>query len=459
MSAPEFVADFDSSTGLVRALAAALHERPFERLGRSRLAGAAVGASRALPEALLTRAFAISGGREAIAPSEVTKVDPEAFARWVVDQYGARRAPAIAVGSSNGAMTHLCAALGIPWLPQTFLVPVRRNADPDDCTGDTHLAAEAAADLLAHQPGLQIHQMHDPNQDRLMVTRLGYFRMKLRSLPQAYRDYINAVLEPDGVVLAIDCTLTWPRTELRERHVYQHGAVGGLRADEYDEGGPRVAAFLAEQGASERSWHFPPTDGCSPEAEWGFEAALRADLDDLATTSGFRRADLEFPAPEAFSPVVADLYREWYASSGAPSRRLLAETFICVEPTWALATRTVPLWLTFGTQPSLEVLRGYLDARSGDFDEALVTLFAHGVRSAGYAPAREWLAATRAQRGRLVGVDASRWPADFAALARYSRDLHRIDPGGRPLPRMPFDFALERLRGLGADHPVRWTEQ
>jgi hypothetical protein len=461
MSTPPFVADFDSSTGLVRALAASLHHQPFVRLGRSRAEATAVVASRALPRVVRRRAFAIAGGREAIHPAALTSVDPEEFARWVVDQYGPRRVPAVAIGSSNGAMIHLCAALGIPWLPQTFLVPVRRNSDPDDCVRDTTLAAGEAAALLEREPGLQIHQMHDPNQDRLMVTRLGYFRMKLRALPDAYRKYLEAVLEPGGMLIVVDCGLTWRRTQLRERHVYQHGAVGGLRPEEYDEGGPRVAGFLAEQAAAATAWQFPPVDGCSPEAEWGFESALRCDVGKFAQSAGHRVCALTFPDPESLSSVVADTYRAWYAELDETADRLLAETFLCVEPTWALATRTVPLWLSFGTEPALARLDRYLEDRSGDFDQLLVTLFPHGVRSAGYAAADRWVTTGEHHRlpTRLVGVDARKWPADFASLVRYSNELHRIDARRDAPPTMPIDFAVEQLCRLGPSAGVTWQEQ
>ena len=48
-------------------------------------------------------------------------------------QYPRRQYPAVVVGSANGAAVHLWAALGIPWLPQTFLVPIARSGvHPDD---------------------------------------------------------------------------------------------------------------------------------------------------------------------------------------------------------------------------------------------------------------------------------------------------------------------------------------
>jgi hypothetical protein len=55
-------------------------------------------------------------------------------------------------------------------------------------------------------------------------------------------------------------------------------------------------------------------------------------------------------------------------------------------------------------------------------------------------------------RGTLVGVDAARWPLDFAALARYSDALDEFAPepieGRTDLSRIcDLDTALCRLPG------------
>lgn len=460
MTPPAFVADFDSATGLVRALAAALDGRRYERLGRSRTMGTVVRASNLLPTALRKHAFAVAGGREAIAASSIAGVDPEAFARWVTGQYGMMQVPAVAIGSANGAVTHLCAAAGVPWLPQTFLVPVRREADPDDCTGDTSLASVEVKELLDRQSNLQVHQMHDPNQDRLMIARLAYFRMKLRGLPSAYRSYLRTVLRPGGTIVIVDCGRRWPVHTLGDRHVYQLGAEGGLAPQEYTDGSPRVAEFLAREGASVRSWSYPPADSTAPEAEWGYEPALTSDLVAFAERNGFEVARLSFPSPEAVSPVAADLIHEWHSRSGPAPTRLLAETFICVEPTWTQQTRTVPLWLTFGTEPSLATLDNYLQSARPQYEELDVTLFSHGVRSAGYAPAWRWRR-TGAQHGlrtTLVGVSSRRWPADFATLANYARALHRSDAATAvPPQRLPLSMIEAAVRARGGDHEVAWS--
>jgi hypothetical protein len=162
---PWFAAASDSATALVRALAASLHGRRFRRLGHGQVAGLATTASSVLPESLRARAFAIAGGTEAITPRRLADVSPEAFAQWVTAEYPDTQVPAIAIGSADGAVLHLCAAAGIPWLPQTFLVPVARRTDPDEVSGEIDLGRRIAPSLLAAQPSVQVHHMHDPNQD------------------------------------------------------------------------------------------------------------------------------------------------------------------------------------------------------------------------------------------------------------------------------------------------------
>ena len=115
--------------------------------------------------------------------AKLGQVRAEELARWAVDQYPRRPYPAVALGSASGAIVHLSAALGIPWLPQTVLIPVRREwVDPDDARRAMAAGVEPARALLAANPELQVHHMHGPNHDRLMIPRMAHFRAKrLRS--------------------------------------------------------------------------------------------------------------------------------------------------------------------------------------------------------------------------------------------------------------------------------------
>lgn len=293
-----------------------------------------------------------------------------------------------------------------------------------------------------------------------MVRHIAYFRMKMRALTRAYRQFLLRTLAPGGTILVVDTDLHWPVTRRGPRHVYQQGAVGGLTPEEYVVGSPRVDRFLSEQRAGIHEWHFPPVTEWVTEAEWGYESALTADIRAFATQHGYRIAHLRLDSPDSMGPVVADLYRDWYATTGPPSARLLVETFICTEPGWALATRTVPLWLTFATEPALDGFSHYLSENPA-FNEIAITLFAHGVRSAGYAAADRWLEAAR-QHGMqvtLADVDPQKWPSDFATLARYADALHELAPrGGYPEPLSVADAAVEVTR-LGSTRGVEWVTE
>lgn len=92
----------------------------------------------------------------------------------------------------NGAVVHLAAALGVPWLPQTLLLAVRHDGlDPDDPAADMRAMGPVGSALVGCNPDLALHHMHDPSQDRLMIARMTYFRVKLLRLPGPYREFLS----------------------------------------------------------------------------------------------------------------------------------------------------------------------------------------------------------------------------------------------------------------------------
>lgn len=146
----------------------------------------------------------------------------------MVGHYPRRRYPAVFVGSSNGAMIHLAALIGAPWLPQTLLIPVRRRGGgPDQPAEALRLHRDAGQALLRANPDLELHHMHDANQGRLMVAGMSYFRIKWRQLPHAYARFLHDRLAPGGTVVTVECGLQWPTTRIGERYLFQHGALGG----------------------------------------------------------------------------------------------------------------------------------------------------------------------------------------------------------------------------------------
>ncbi|WP_181958466.1 hypothetical protein [Nonomuraea diastatica] len=458
------VASFDSATGMLRALSRFLHGRDVPLIGQGPaaaepLAAALSGAANRLPRGLKERAYAASGWAEAVPLRQVGGIRSGALARWVTGHYPHRRSDVAFVGSANGAMIHLCAALGAPWLPQTLLIPVRRHGvHPDEPREDLRRTREAGQALVTANPDLVLHQMHDANQDRLMIAGMSYFRVKWRRLPAAYRHYLERTLAPGATLVVVDCELRWPVTRAGPRHVYQHGAPGGATPEEYEDGGPRVADYLRRYGSPHRRWDYPAADGESPEAEWGFEPGLLPDLRELAARNGWRLARMSFAEPEHVSPVVADLYREWYRRRGLPADRLLAECFLLLEPWWTLRSGSVPYWMVFNTEPSRASLTGYLDG-ADPFEEIRLLLFSHGVESVGLATIGQWRE-TLARAGKVgvfTGVDTRAYPRDFAGLARAHRELARI----RATVPMPLPMKWETAEKFLADRDeLRWgTEE
>jgi hypothetical protein len=363
--------------------------------------------------------------------------------------YPRRRYPLALIGSSNGAAVHLAAALGAPWLPQTFLVPVRnRGNDPDDPRRDLEWGRQPARALLDANPEVQVHHMHDPVQDRLMLEQMIYFRLKRLRLGRAYERFLRDTVEPGGTLLLLDCRRRWPVTRVGERHLFQFGAVGGATEEELLHGSARVEAYLARYRPGLRRWDPPAPDDEAPEAEWGFEPALAADVERFAGEHGYQLRRLSFDAPPDLSPPVADLYRWWYTERGLPDDRLLIESFILLEPWWALAGGLVPLWTTFNTEDAAAPVERYLDQRP-PFADIHLTLFAHGVESVGLASIERWrsIVARATDNGRFAGVDPRAYPRDFASFVRYHHAVARIGrraPLPESLPWATVEAFLER---------------
>ena len=382
----------------------------------------------------------------------------EEISRWATGHYPSRKYPAAVIGSSNGALIHLCAALGIPWLPQTSLVTLRRSdIGPDEPEREVEWGRKPARELLGSNPELTLHHMLDPNQDRLMSRRMSYFRLKRMRLGEVYGRFLEENLEVGATIFLSECGLTWPTTGVAERHVFQFGGLGGATPEEFLRGGERVEEYLRRYGVGQRRWEPPEPDGERPEAEWGFESALRDDVERFASESGYRVRRIVFEEPEHLGPLVADLYRWWYEKRGLPTDRLLIESFALMEPYRALLTGSTPFWTTFNTEPSVESVERYLDG-TAPYDYIHLMLFSHGVHSIGLAPIERWRCILKKARksGEFVGVDERRYPKDFATFVRYHSDLGKL-PARYPMPEPLTPDQLDAfVSRMGGSYPVRW---
>ena len=182
----QVVASFDSASVLHAATAAALEGKklpaPEQRAGRR--GGDTRGGATAVAGA--ARDIHPNRGVGGDPAQSVDRVDLQQVAASFAEAYPARRYPAALVGSSNGALAHLAAAMQVPWLPQTLLVPVKHPGDVDRPIDACEFGAQAAPRLLDCNPEIALHHMHDAEQDELMSARMAYFRVKWLTLPTAY---------------------------------------------------------------------------------------------------------------------------------------------------------------------------------------------------------------------------------------------------------------------------------
>ncbi len=461
MSGPNFIADFDSASAMTRALARFLHGQDFPKLGMEHGLSPVIPLANAMPAAVRDQVYIWSGWAEAVSPDRLDEIDLGEINAWVTEEYPARQYPAIAVGSSNGALVHLFSALGVPWLGQTWLVPVQRaGVRPDEPMADFEWAREPGRRLLQANPGWQLHHMHDANQDRLMIQRMTYFRVKQRQLGAHYRRFLGERLVPGGTILIVDCQRRWPVARVSERHFFQPGAMGGATPKEYVEGSERVADYLRRYASHRRDWEHPPADDERPEAEWGFEPALAEDIERFAGEHGFAVRTIRFSEPEDPSPLVADLHRWWLRRRGLAADRLIAESFILLEPYWILRTGSVPWWSLFGVDESARRLEEYL--RQQPYGEVYVMLFPHGIEGVGFAPVERWrqVLALAGRRGAFLGVEEEEYPKDFAALVRYHDQLKQVVDEPYPLPAaLRFDELEAFLAEAGGRYAVGMERQ
>ncbi len=453
----DYITDFDSSTSMLFALSHHLKGEGFDGAGIAPPVPALVGDwINTIPQKLRLHLYRVSGWLGAVRESTFKKVDSEDIAAWIVRQYPRRQYPAVMIGSANGSAMHLAAALGIPWIPQTTLLSGRRNLHPDEIEKDIEWGRRMVKHFLPDNPDLRVRQMHDPLQDRLMISKMGYFRLKRLRLGKCLETFLDECLAPGGTILTVENDYAWPVYEAGERHTFQIGGHGGLRPREYLDGSPMVDCFLASCRAKVRKWGLPRETVSGAEAEWGFEPELLDDVRRYAAARGAAVWRMRFEDPEAFSPLAADLYRWWYARLGRRVNALLVESFALLEPYWAIQMGLIPFWLTFNTESSSAFLEKYLH-QSGEWDEIFMMLMSNGVPNAvGLTPIPEWRRIMSRARKRydFIGVEEAKYPVDFATFLRYERDLKEKV---KCRYENPEPLTLQELKLFLAEHGKNYT--
>lgn len=447
---PAFVASHDSATAMVMALGDFLKEKEFKGVGAVPSNELYAKFVNSIPAFLRKKFYSWSGKVPAIPAGKVGDIDASEIDRWICSLYPKRRYPAVAIGSCNGAAIHFCAAMGIPWLPQTVLMPIDKGKSfpVDEPKKTMEWGKEPAKAFLDNNPGWQLHHMMDPNQDRLRVGSVGYFRVKKTRLGKYYKKFLEERLEPTGRIIMIDCSFDWPVHKINDRHFFQLGGLGGLSPEEYYHGSEKVRDFLRNAGAEVTQWDAPKIDLRAPEAEWGLEKMLAKEVQTFAKDKGIAVTTLSFQHPQDLSAPVADVFRWWYREQGVSPDRLLVETFNVIAPYQCLRKRCIPYWLAFIVDRSAADLESYLeDSRA--FEEIYLMVLSHGKKSVGSTPVSRWeeLMQRALKKSDFIGTNPAEYPLDLAVYARYNRDLKKKISVEYELPvSLPVQEAIDHLQ-------------
>jgi hypothetical protein len=428
---PKFSAGFDSGSGFVKGLSNALKGQEFKGVGVAPPFETLASLVNMFSRELRETTYVMNTGAEGIPAEDLEIIRAEEFMDAVTSMYPDRKYPAIMIGSISGAMVHLAAAMGIPLLPQTFMIPVSRpeylSVDEPKRTMDWGLKPGEA--FLKNNPYFKLHHMFDPSQDRLTLEKITYFRVKMLRMLLEYERFIVNNLQEGGTIIVSDCTRKWPVTTISDRFIFQFGALGGATEDEFLKGGERVEKFLDHYNSHVRRWDSPQPDSQQPEAEWGFDRVLMGDIERIARENNFRIRNISYYEPEHPSPFVAELYRWWYRQKGVLANRLVAESFFMHEPYWILKTGSVPFWMKFNMDPSADWLEKYLES-TDHYDEIFLMLFSHGVDAIGLAGINRWeniLQRARKKHG-FLGVNIHNFPRDLGSMIKYNTEFKEYVP-------------------------------
>jgi hypothetical protein len=428
----DVVAAFDSASVLHAATAAALQRSTFPHLGNPGAVAALARLGGRLPWPILKQIYARIGGAEGVDPEQLGDVDMERVAASFTGAFDRDDYPALFIGSSNGALTHLAAAMQAPWLPGTVLVPVKRVADSHRPDLALEFGRRVGPRLLDANPDILLHQMHDDAQDEIMVARMTYFRPKWTRLPAAYRDFIARRLRPGAPVFVVDDGSEWPVVRVSDRHVFQTGGRGGLSPERY----------------LERP-HAPATDGRAPEAEWGSDPGFTASAIEWAESAGHPVVHLRYDGPQEVADPVARVMRAWTRERGGAGDRLLVPSFVLGDPWRTIELGDVPYWTFFPVQPALEGLRAHLAAVE-PYAHVDILLFEHGAESPGIARPGEWEQVVRdaGAEPRLLALRPDVFPHDIGALGRYGPALAKEPDAAIPFEALDPETAAAGLAAV-----------
>ena len=341
-------------------------------------------------------------------PLVLDSFDPEELPAWCTTQYPDDKYRAIVIGSPNGGVAHLSSLLHAPFLTSSFGLVIRHPPiDPDNidsyaATGDRY----AGAILERAVPGsIEVIDHYDPLHDRSLVKYVNFLRVKLLSLPSAYREFIRKNLAPGGKIVLVDCTYPWAQFRVGKGSYFQIGGLGAITPKDYM-----------------KKWGRDLPLETRPESEWGCPLEFSAAVRQFAEEEGIELIEIRYPHPADYGLLS---YRAYLACAGVRKEEVMFDCFNYQNPRTNLQSGIPALWLPFNTQDALSFAGGFLAGKQ--FKQIYLSLLPSFAGSPDTAKLKTWenLLSSHGEL-KLLGIDPQAFPADTLAPFHYAEQLKQL---------------------------------
>jgi len=382
----------------------------------------------ALPQGAAQFAISRFQSFSGLSPQVLDDFDLDELIEAVLNGYTqfSEKLPAITVGAAlGGATTYLSLALRAAFLPQAFVLTLKRGSYSGDVNQYLHRSLDSALKIARNDRRLMTIQHYDPIHDGWLTRFVNHLRFKLLDLPAQYAEFIKQRLQPGGAVVYLEGGAQWLRYRLGERSVFQVGGWGDISAEEFLEGSERIRQYAQQTGFRTHHWKLESEKWeleRGPESEWGSELGLGEALERFCRAKGFRFVRIPLAHPNDFSRLAFKAAQKLLEKENRPPAGVSVECFSQFDATAALRGSLLPLWLIFNTRDSARHLKEMAVHFPKDkplFFSPLIT-FSQTPDMTTWA---EWLEALRRDDFINTGARPSHYPADARALLEWVRPL------------------------------------
>jgi hypothetical protein len=296
--------------------------------------------------------------------------------------------------------------------------------------------AELARTIMAGNPDVTVRQVHDPVLRGPLCGTTVTLRLRWRTLPAAYAEFLRTRLRRGGASFLLRDLRTWPVLDGTAGHSFQVGSptAGWAHAD-YQADLPEFRRLL--EGIGVERWSRPYRDAPAQYAETAGDPAIGPRLREHSVANRAPTYRLLYGSPELLSACVADLYRDRLRPGPGQGRHCVVETGRLLDPLGVLRHGLVPYWCESASRAGVEAAEWWL-AGSEQFDEVTVLPEPPGTDCSAHAGLVHWrsLATFAARHGRVDRLTAGRYPLlplSPRHAARVVGDLAAPRPPARPM--------------------------